>query len=91
MVIPKDSVYEKNMIGMEELLARGCRIVAIATKGDTTVAKKATDVIYIPKTLEMFTPLLAVIPLQLFAYFVAVERGYDIDKPRNLAKSVTVE
>ncbi|MEI8096483.1 MAG: glutamine--fructose-6-phosphate transaminase (isomerizing) [Candidatus Moraniibacteriota bacterium] len=91
MVIPKDSVYEKNMSGMEELLARGCRIVAIATKGDTTVAKKATDVIYIPKTLEMFTPLLAVIPLQLFAYFVAVERGYDIDKPRNLAKSVTVE
>lgn len=91
MVIPKDSVYEKNMSGMEELLARGGKIVAIATKGDTVVAKKATDVIYIPKTLEMFTPLLAVVPLQLFAYFVAVERGYDIDKPRNLAKSVTVE
>lgn len=91
MIIPKDSVYEKNMSGMEEILARGGKIIAIATKGDTAVVKKATNVIFIPKTLEMFTPLLAVIPLQLFAYFVAVERGYDIDKPRNLAKSVTVE
>lgn len=91
MIIPKDSVYEKNMSGMEEILARGGKIIAIATKGDTAVVKKATNVIFIPKTLEMFTPLLAVISLQLFAYFVAVERGYDIDKPRNLAKSVTVE
>jgi len=91
MIIPEDSVYEKNMSGMEELLARGCKVLAIATQGNTAVAKKATDVVYIPKTLEMFTPLLAVILLQLFAYFVAVERGYDIDKPRNLAKSVTVE
>jgi glucosamine--fructose-6-phosphate aminotransferase (isomerizing) len=91
MVMPKDSVYEKNASGMEEILARGGKVLAIATEGDMAVAKKATDVIYIPKTLEMLTPLLAVIPLQLFAYYVAVERGYDIDKPRNLAKSVTVE
>ncbi|MFZ2187014.1 MAG: glutamine--fructose-6-phosphate transaminase (isomerizing) [Candidatus Moraniibacteriota bacterium] len=91
MIIPKDSVYEKNISGMEEILARGGKILAIATAGDTAIAKKATDVIYVPKTLEMLTPLVAVIPLQLFAYFVAVERGYDIDKPRNLAKSVTVE
>ncbi len=91
IVMPQDSVYEKNMSGMEEILARGGKVLAIATVGDTMLAKKATDTIFIPKTLEMLTPLLAVIPLQLFAYFVAVERGYDIDKPRNLAKSVTVE
>src|SRR3989338_5419949 len=93
MIMPKDSVYEKNVSGMEEILARGGKILAIATEGDAAaaVARKATDVIYIPKTLEMLSPLLAVIPLQLFAYYVAVERGYDIDKPRNLAKSVTVE
>ncbi|MDO8566491.1 MAG: glutamine--fructose-6-phosphate transaminase (isomerizing) [Candidatus Moranbacteria bacterium] len=90
MIMPKDSVYEKNVSGMEEILARGGKILAIATDGDAMLAKKA-DVIFIPKTLEMLTPLLAVIPLQLFAYYVAVERGYDIDKPRNLAKSVTVE
>ncbi|MDP3957081.1 MAG: glutamine--fructose-6-phosphate transaminase (isomerizing) [bacterium] len=91
MIMPKDSVYEKNVSGMEEILARGGKILAIATEGDAALARKATDVIFIPKTLEMLSPLLAVIPLQLFAYYVAVERGYDIDKPRNLAKSVTVE
>lgn len=91
MVMPHDSVYEKNMSGMEEILARGGKVIAIATVGDTALIKKATATIFIPKTLEMLTPLLAVLPLQLFAYYVAVERGYDIDKPRNLAKSVTVE
>lgn len=91
IVMPRDSVYEKNMSGMEEILARGGKVLAIGTAGDALLAQKATDTIFIPKTLEMLTPLLAVIPLQLFAYFVAVERGYDIDKPRNLAKSVTVE
>ncbi|MEK9151238.1 MAG: glutamine--fructose-6-phosphate transaminase (isomerizing) [Patescibacteria group bacterium] len=91
MVMPRDSVYEKNMSGMEEILARGGKVLAIATDGDAAIVRKATDVIFIPKTLEMLSPLLAVLPLQLFAYYVAVERGYDIDKPRNLAKSVTVE
>ncbi|MGK2848635.1 MAG: glutamine--fructose-6-phosphate transaminase (isomerizing) [Minisyncoccota bacterium] len=91
IVMPKDSVHEKNMSGVEEILARGGRVIAVATKNDTAIAHKATDSIWTPKTIEMLTPLLTVIPLQLFAYFVAVERGYDIDKPRNLAKSVTVE
>jgi glucosamine--fructose-6-phosphate aminotransferase (isomerizing) len=91
MVIPQDSVYEKNVSGMEEILARGGKVLVIATKGDMQIAKKVAHVVYIPKTLEMLTPILSVIPLQLFAYFVAVERGYDIDRPRNLAKSVTVE
>ena len=91
MVIPKDSVYEKNISGMEEILARGGKILAIVTEGDSAVAKKATDVIFIPKTLEMLSPIITALPLQLFAYYVAAERGHDIDKPRNLAKSVTVE
>jgi glucosamine--fructose-6-phosphate aminotransferase (isomerizing) len=91
MVIPQDSVYEKNVSGMEEILARGGKVLVIATKGDASIGKKATHVVYIPKTLEMLSPILSVVPLQLFAYFVAVDRGYDIDRPRNLAKSVTVE
>lgn len=90
-VVPRDSVYEKNISGMQEIKARGGKIIAIATTGDKDIKKIADDVIYIPKTLEMLTPLLSVIPLQLFAYYFGVSRGYDVDKPRNLAKSVTVE
>lgn len=90
-ICPKDSVYDKNISGMQEIKARGGKIIAIATEGDKAISKIADDVIYIPKTLEMLTPLLSVIPLQLFAYYVGVMRGLDIDKPRNLAKSVTVE
>jgi glucosamine--fructose-6-phosphate aminotransferase (isomerizing) len=84
-------VYEKNISGMQEIKARSGKIIAIATKGDKEIIKHASDVIYIPKTIEMLTPLLAVIPLQLLAYYVGVNKGYDVDKPRNLAKSVTVE
>ncbi|MFZ1626994.1 MAG: glutamine--fructose-6-phosphate transaminase (isomerizing) [Candidatus Moraniibacteriota bacterium] len=91
MLIPRDSVYEKNMNGLEEILARGGRLFAIGTVGDEVLPRKTNDVILIPKTIEMFTPILSVLPLQLFAYFVAALRGYDIDQPRNLAKSVTVE
>ena len=91
IIAPSDSVYEKNLSGMEELKARGGKIIAIATVGDKKIQKLANDVIYIPKTLEMLTPLLSVIPLQLFAYYVGIHKGLDVDKPRNLAKSVTVE
>ena len=66
-------------------------MIAVTTEGNTELERIADDVLYIPKTLEMLTPILAVIPLQLFAYYVAVARGCDVDKPRNLAKSVTVE
>ena len=76
---------------MQEIKARGGKIIVIATEGDNEIKKLADDVIYIPKTLEMLTPLLSVIPLQLLAYYFGVEKGYDVDKPRNLAKSVTVE
>jgi glucosamine--fructose-6-phosphate aminotransferase (isomerizing) len=90
-IVPQDSVYEKMLSNMEEIRARGGPIIAIATEGDTRVREIADDVITIPKTLEMLTPLLAAVPLQIFAYQFGVLRGLDVDKPRNLAKSVTVE
>lgn len=90
-IAPRDSVYEKMLSNLEEIKARKGPILAIATQGDKKIRELADDVIYIPKTLEMLTPLLAVIPLQLFAYHFGTLRGYDVDKPRNLAKSVTVE
>lgn len=90
-IIPKDSVYEKNISGMQEIKARGGKVIAIATEGDIEIVKVADDVVFIPKTLEMLTPILTVVPLQLLAYYIGVCRGLDVDKPRNLAKSVTVE
>jgi len=90
-IAPQDSVYEKMLSNMEEVKARGGPVLAVATKGDKKIKTLADDVIYIPKTLEMLTPLLSIVPLQLFAYYFGTARGYDVDKPRNLAKSVTVE
>ncbi len=90
-IVPQDSVYEKMLSNIQEIKARKGPVIAIATAGDTTIVSLADDVIYIPKTLEMLTPLLSVLPLQLFAYYFGVQHGYDVDKPRNLAKSVTVE
>lgn len=90
-IIPKDSVYEKGISNLMEIKARSGKIVALTTEGSTEVKEVSNDIIYIPKTLEMLTPLLAVAPLQLFAYYVAVAKKLDVDKPRNLAKSVTVE
>ena len=76
---------------MEEVKARKGKVIAIATEGDSDIKNHANDIIYVPEIDEMFYPILTVIPLQLFAYHVAVLRGCDVDKPRNLAKSVTVE
>jgi len=90
-IVPSDSVYEKMWSNMEEVKARGGKIIAIATEGNEEIKEIADDVIYIPKTLEMLTPILSVIPLHLFAAYMGIEFGYDVDKPRNLAKSVTVE
>lgn len=90
-IAPDDSVYEKNVSNLQEVKARKGRVLAIATEGNTALKEMADDVLYIPKTLEMLTPMLAIIPMQLFAYYVAIERDCDIDQPRNLAKSVTVE
>lgn len=91
VLAPKDSVYEKSMSNLEEIRARGGRVIMVTTDGAMVDPKLVDDVIYIPKTLEMLTPILAVIPLQLLAYFVTIEKGLDPDMPRNLAKSVTVE
>lgn len=91
IIAPQDSVYEKMLSNIQEIRARKGPVIAIATEGDEEIGRMVDDVIYIPKTLEMLTPMLSVIPLQLFAYYFAVLRGCDVDKPRNLAKSVTVE
>ncbi len=90
-ITPSDSVYEKMISNVEEIKARDASVIAIATKGNKKIEKLANNVIYIPKTLEMLTPILSVIPLQLLAYYIGILRGCDVDKPRNLAKSVTVE
>jgi glucosamine--fructose-6-phosphate aminotransferase (isomerizing) len=84
-------MYGKNKSCIQEIKARGGRVIALTTEGNKELKNIADDVIYIPKTLEMLTPILAFIPMQLLAYYIAVERGNDVDKPRNLAKSVTVE
>jgi len=90
-ICPSDSVYEKMISNIEEIKARKGPVIAIATQGNEDIKKLVDDVIYIPKTLEMLTPLLSVIPLHLFAYYMAVLLDCDVDKPKNLAKSVTVE
>jgi len=87
----KDSLYDKMISQIEQAKARGAIVIALATVGDTTIAEKADHVIYIPEAPDFLTPILAVIPLQLLAYHVATLRGADVDQPRNLAKSVTVE
>ena len=91
ILIPSDLLYEKTESSLQEIKARKGPIIAIATEGNTRIAKQADDVIYLPPTIDPVWPLLAVIPLQLLAYHIAVARGCDVDKPRNLAKSVTVE
>nr|WP_256200195.1 glutamine--fructose-6-phosphate transaminase (isomerizing) [Verrucomicrobium spinosum] len=88
---PHDAVFEKNISNIEEVKARKGPVVAVATEGHPNIEKVADDVIYIPRSPSILSPLLTVIPLQLLAYYVAVARGCDVDKPRNLAKSVTVE
>ena len=90
-ICPSDSVYDKIVSNIEEIKARKGKVIAIATEGNEKIEELVDDVIFIPKTLEILTPILSVIPLQLFAYYVGVLRGCDVDKPRNLAKSVTVE
>ena len=90
-ICTRDSAYEKVMSNMMEVRARKGRIIAVATEGDTDVQSKADHVLYVPATIPMLQPILSVIPLQLLAYDIAVARGCDVDQPRNLAKSVTVE
>ena len=90
-IAPRDAVYQKVVSSVEEVKARGGRVIAIVTEGDTDVARLADHKIEIPETMDLLTPVLSVLPLQLFAYHIAVRRGCNVDQPRNLAKSVTVE
>lgn len=87
----KDSVYEKVVSNIQEIKARSGPVIALATEGDNNISELVNDVIFVPKTLEALSPITTILPLQLFAYYSATLRGYDPDKPRNLAKSVTVE
>ena len=76
---------------IQEVKARGAYVIAVAKEKNTEIEKIANTVLYIPDIIDELTPLLSIIPLQLFAYYMAVARGSDVDKPKNLAKSVTVE
>ena len=90
-IAPSSKIYEKMVSNIQEIRSRKGKIIAIATAGDQEIKELTREVIYIPKTEEIFSPLLVVLPLQLMAYHIAVKRGCDVDQPRNLAKSVTVE
>ena len=91
VTVTKNKTYEKVLSNVEEVRARGGMVIAVATEGDEEITKKAQDVIYIPETDPMVAPIVLVVPLQLLAYHVADLKGTDVDQPRNLAKSVTVE
>lgn len=88
---PESDTYEKMISNIQEIRARKGKIIAVATEGDTAIKQHANNVIYVPAVDRMLTPLVVVIPLQLLAYYIAVQKGNDVDQPRNLAKSVTVE
>lgn len=90
-VATKDSYYEKIVSNVQEIKARKGKVIAVATAGDTIIPGMADDVMYVPDTDEVIAPLLSTIPLQLLSYYVGIAKGIDVDKPRNLAKSVTVE
>ncbi len=90
-LLPRGAMYEKVMSNLEEVKARGGPVIAVACEGDEDVAARADEVIYVPEVADYLQPLVSVVPLQLLAYHAALLRGCDVDKPRNLAKSVTVE
>ena len=90
-IATQDQMYSKMCSNIEEVRARGVPVIAVATEGDVRVREMSEDVIYVPPTMELTEPLVNTIPLQLLAYYTAARLGRDVDRPRNLAKSVTVE
>ncbi len=90
-IVPRGAVYQKVIANLEEIKARGGPVIAVVDEGDHQVADLADDIIEVPKVADFLQPIVASIPLQFLAYYIALERGCDVDKPRNLAKSVTVE
>src|SRR5262249_19520061 len=91
IIAPKDAVYSKILSNVEEVKARKGPVIAVVTEGAGDISKLAADTFTLPATHDLLTPILAGVPLQLFSYYVAVRRGCNVDQPRNLAKSVTVE
>ncbi len=91
VVAPRDAVHAKIVSNIQEVRARGGKVIAIVNQGDDEIARLAEATFIVPETLDLLTPILTIIPLQLFAYYVALRRGCNVDQPRNLAKSVTVE
>jgi glutamine---fructose-6-phosphate transaminase (isomerizing) len=92
LVVATDSrVYDKLISNVQEVRARGARVIAVGTKGNRTLPEMADEILSVPRTDEMLSPLLSIVPLQLFAYYVAKHKGEKVDQPRNLAKTVTVE
>ncbi|MFW6010537.1 MAG: SIS domain-containing protein, partial [Gemmatimonadota bacterium] len=91
VIAPRDSVYAKIVSNVEEVKTRGGRLIAVTSEGNEGLADRVDHIVTVPSTIEMLQPLLTSIPLQLLAYHIAVRRGCDVDQPRNLAKSVTVE
>ncbi|HSE65421.1 MAG TPA: glutamine--fructose-6-phosphate transaminase (isomerizing) [Gemmatimonadales bacterium] len=90
-IAPRDAVHGKIISNVEEVRARGGQVIAIKNDGDDQISRLATATFTIPETIDLLTPILTIVPLQLFSYYVAVRRGCNVDQPRNLAKSVTVE
>lgn len=90
-IAPESDTYEKMISNIQEIRSRKGKVIAIASAGDKTIENHAEHTVFVPKTHKLLTPFLAALPLQLLAYYIAVERGCDVDQPRNLAKSVTVE
>ena len=91
VLAPDDSVYSKVVSNVEEVKARGGKVIGVVSEGDSRLAEKVDHVITVPRTIDMLQPILTVVPLQMLAYDIAVQRGCPVDQPRNLAKSVTVE
>ena len=91
VVLTQQGVYDKTVSAIQEVKARGAFVVAVAYDDDEEVGKHADEVLRIPRVPDLLSPVVSIVPLQLLAYYVAAARGHDIDQPRNLAKSVTVE
>jgi glucosamine--fructose-6-phosphate aminotransferase (isomerizing) len=91
VIAPRDPWYEKMLSQIEQARARGGTIIAVATEGDAQIPSKADHILWVPETPWLLSPVTTVIPLQMLAYHIAALRGLDVDQPRNLAKSVTVE
>jgi len=90
-IVPESRTYEKMVSNIQEICARKGKVIIVASEEDKEIRRFTKEIIYIPKIDELFSPIVTVLPLQLLAYYIAVKRGCDVDQPRNLAKSVTVE